>query len=64
MLMRLLDQLARRREHPTRRLLSARCTSCGRHYQKAWRADAALCWWCASFEDPADDPYVDLGGGD
>ena len=64
MLVRLLDQIARRREHPTRRSLMAKCTSCGRPYQKAWGSHSPQCWWCQSFEDVNDDPYVDLGGGD
>ena len=64
MLGRIIEQIARRREHPTRAATKARCARCGRDYQKPWPSHQGLCWWCATMEDAETDPYVDLGGGD
>jgi hypothetical protein len=65
MLVRLLDQIARRRHAKRPEPLSAHCQRCGRTYARpAPEHHGALCWWCASMEGPDSDPYLDLGGGD
>jgi hypothetical protein len=63
MVMRSNDQLARRYENPTRRIVMVRCVCCGQKYKTRKYTETTICWACTVF-DPDRDPYVDLGDGD